>query len=387
MIRRFPLTVSLVVLPFAIGACGSTAADDDTAGSGGTSSSVSGAGGSQAGHSSVGGSGGSGAGGTSAGAGTTGGTGGSAGTSVGGSAGTSPSTGGTSAGHSGSGGSPAAGQGGVGMGGAAGAGVAGASAGASSGGKAGAGGAGGMSGGGAGGMSGGASGGMSSIDAVVGAWDGTLLQFPCGNTHDAYNCSNTNCTNNQTTKTKEWTIGGTSGVVYDVTFNVRGIVETYYYPGATRDGGSIKTNPDLFASGGAPQDSSGSNYDYNTYQLVVTPPVTGAPNIYFLNSVTMAENPHASGSPTTHLTFPINYTKTIKVTGGGKVTFTTFDSNCTFLQNCGPTQGSTCQAPRTVSLDGVSPAAPSTFMQPFEQPTGAWGQWVFFDITKVVEAQ
>jgi len=242
-----------------------------------------------------------------------------------------------------------------------------------------------MSGG--GGMSGGANGGGAGVDvSVVGAWDGALLQFPCGNTHDAYNCSNTACSNNQTTKKTEWTIGGTADSIYEVTFNVRGVVETYYYPGATRDGGSIKDNPDLFARGGAVQDSSGSNYDYNTYQLVVTPPVTGEPNTYFLNSVTMGENPHASNSPTTHVTFPINYTKTIKVTGGGKVTFTTFDSNCTFLQNCGPTQGSTCANPRTVSLDGVTPSAPTSFMQPFEQPSGAFGQWVFFDITKVVAA-
>jgi hypothetical protein len=253
---------------------------------------------------------------------------------------------------------------------------------------AGAGGVGAGAGGRSAGGSGGAAAGSGGSDiSVVGTWDGALLKFPCGNTHDGYNCSNTECSNNQTTKTTVWTIGGTPGAIYNVTFNVRGVVEAYYYPGATRDGGSIKSNPDLFASGGQPQDSSGSNYDYNTYQLVVTPAVQGAPNTYFLNSVTMAENPHASNSPTSHLTFPIDYTKTIKVAGGGKVTFSTFDSNCTFLQNCGPTEGSTCKAPRTVSLDGVMPAAPASFMQPFEQPTGAWGQWVYFDVTEVLLAQ
>ena len=243
---------------------------------------------------------------------------------------------------------------------------------------------GGRDGAGNGGMSAGAGGSAVVDTTLAGTWDGALLKFPCGNTHDAYNCSNTSCTNNQTTKTSEWVIGGTSGAIYEVTFNVRGVVETYYYPGATRDGGSIKDNPDLFASGGNVQDSSGSNYDYNTYQLVVTPPVAGEANKYFLNSVTQAENPHASNSPTTHVTFPIDYTKTIKVTGGGKVTFTTFDSNCTFLQNCGPTQGSTCANPRTVSLTGTTPAAPASFMQPFQEPTGAYGQWVFFDITKII---
>lgn len=323
------------------------------------------------------GSAGTGTGGSAAGHAGTAGTGGPMGAGSGGLA-----HGGAGGGATGASGAPPAGGAGTGAGGAlggagSGAGNGGAgqgNAGATSGGRGGAG----------GGMSAGA-GGSDSVDTTIaGDWDGALLKFPCGNTHDAYNCANTNCTNNQTTKTTEWVIGGTSGAVYDVTFNVRGVVETYYYPGATRDGGSIKDNPDLFASGGNVQDSSGSNYDYNTYQLVVTPPVDGEANKYFLNSVTQAENPHASNSPTTHVTFPINYTKTIKVKGGGKVTFSTFDSNCTFLQNCGPTQGSTCANPRTISLDGVMPAAPTSFMQPFEQPTGAFGQWVFFDITKIV---
>jgi hypothetical protein len=29
------------------------------------------------------------------------------------------------------------------------------------------------------------------------------------------------------------------------------------------------------------------------------------------------------------------------------------------------------------------PAAPTTFMQPFQMPTGKYGQWVFFDVTDV----
>ena len=373
----------LAVLTVTFGCSGTEA--DDAPGKGGTSNGGSGGASGQAAHAGTGSNmaGATASGGTS----DRGGTGGAGGAN----AGTGTAAGASGRGGAGAGGS-AAGKGGAAAGGQSGTGAAGAPGGASgsgghaAGGQAGAESSGGK-GGASGGMSGGGNGGSAGADvSVVGAWDGALLQFPCGSTHDAYNCSNTACTNNQTTKKTEWTIGGTADATYEVTFNVRGVVETYYYPGATRDGGSIKDNPDLFASGGAPQDSSGSNYDYNTYQLVVTPPVTGEPNTYFLNSVTMAENPHASNSPTTHVTFPINYTKTIKVTGGGKVTFTTFDSNCTFLQNCGPTQGSTCANPRTVSLDGVTPAAPTSFMQPFEAPSGAFGQWVFFDITKVVEA-
>ena len=219
--------------------------------------------------------------------------------------------------------------------------------------------------------------------SVAAAWDGQLVEFPCGSSGSGYDCANLGCVNNMATKTTMWTMAGTSGSVYSVTFNVRGIVEAYSYVGGTRDGGSITSNLDLFQRGGMAQSSGGSNYDYNTYELDVSPGVTGEANVYFLNSVSAAEGPHASNSPTQHLTFPINYTKTIKVMGNSVITLKVFDSNCTLVQNCGPTMGNTCAAPRTVSLSGVMPAAPSSFMQPFQMPTGKYGQWVFFDVTDV----
>lgn len=236
--------------------------------------------------------------------------------------------------------------------------------------------------GGAPGQSGGAAG-SSSLMSVAAAWDGQLVTFPCGSSGSGYDCANVGCTGNMATKTTTWMMAGTDSTVYSVTFNVRGIVETYSYVGGTRDGGSITSNLDLFQRGGMAQSSGGSNYDYNTYELDVSPPVTGESNVYFLNSVTSAEGPHASNSPTQHLTFPINYTKTIKVMGNSMVTLKVFDSNCTLVQNCGPTSGNTCTAPRTVSLTGVTPAAPSSFMQPYQMPTGRYGQWVFFDVTNV----
>jgi len=109
---------------------------------------------------------------------------------------------------------------------------------------------------------------------------------------------------------------------------------------------------------------------------------------YFLNSVITSENPHASGSPTQHLTFAIDYTKTIPVTGGGMVSLKVFDSNCASVQNCGPTaNNNTCTAPRTVALTGAVPAV-TNFTQPFSgNVTGAYGQWVQFDVTSVTVAQ
>jgi hypothetical protein len=263
---------------------------------------------------------------------------------------------------------------------------------------------GGTSGGGSGGATGGGTGGSgtgtggsvagtggatgaggAALTSVVGNWDGALVTFPCGGTGTGYDCANLGCINNTVTKTTTFPIAGTAGTVYNVTLRIRGIVEAYAYVGGVRDAGnaSITANKDLFQQGGAPQAAGGANYDYNTYEVDVTPPVAGKPTVYFLNSVTNAEGPHAANTPTSHLTFPIDYTKTISVTGGGSVTLKVFDSNCTLVQNCGPTATSNvCTAPASVSLAGAMPV--STLQQPFQMPVGRFGQWVHFDVTNVV---
>ena len=252
--------------------------------------------------------------------------------------------------------------------------------------------------------SGGSSAGAAAVDTtLVGSWDGALMLYPCGATGSGYDCKQPaevscktyNQQSNPTVSTippannapSTWTMGGTPGTNYSVTFRVRGIVEVTSYVGGTRLGGaSVLTTPrNLFQAGGTPQTNGGPSFDYNTYELSVSPAVQGEPNLYFLNSVTTAQNPHAGSSPTSHLTFDIDYTATIKVPGGGKVTLKVTDSNCTQVQNCGPTEGNTCQAARSVPLDGAMPPAP-TFNQPYTQGT-LHGQWVFFDITKVTVAQ
>ncbi len=116
----------------------------------------------------------------------------------------------------------------------------------------------------------------------------------------------------------------------------------------------------LFLTGGAQQQPNGSGYDYNTYEMDVFPAGSGMqPDVYFLNSVDNNENPHTSGN-TQHLTFPISYSATIKVYGGGKIVFTTFDSNCTQVMNCGTkaqNAGNVCTSHYSVPLTGTNPAA------------------------------
>jgi hypothetical protein len=261
---------------------------------------------------------------------------------------------------------------------------------------------------------GGAGGGAVNLLSIVGAWDGSLIEYACGSKGGTgYDCpqpTNIGCKNvigstdpasvippsNGTSTT--WNIGGTTGTVYDVTVNVRGVVEVTSYKGGTRDAGStsILANGglDLFQQGGVPQVDGDPSYDYNTYELRVTPTVNPTAKVdagydaYYLNAVMTSENPHATGNPTTHHTYSINYVAHVKVAGGGTIKMQVTDSNCTQVQNCGPTSsGNVCTDHSTTSLTGTNPAAPADFVQPFVQPADAYGQWVFFDITNVTVAQ
>ncbi len=294
-----------------------------------------------------------------------------------------------------------------------GAGGATATGGAPSGGSVGAGGATGGSGGRAAGGSAGTTGAAGSAGAgagtldpttFTGGWDGALVEYGCGNSGSSYDCSQPAAAGCKQYDQKSnpvvstippsngapttWTMGGNPGTNYNVTVHVRGVVEVISYVGGTRAAGntSILTTPrNLFQVGGVPQDVNGPSFDYNTYEVHVTPAVTGEANVYYLNSVTVAQNPHASNTPTVHLTFDVDYSATIKVPGGGKVTLKVTDTNCRQVQNCGDTTGNTCAKPRVVNIAGSTPAAP-TFSQPLVSG-GYYGQWVFFDVTNVTVAQ
>jgi hypothetical protein len=239
--------------------------------------------------------------------------------------------------------------------------------------------------------------------SIVGAWDGALDLFPCSSlSNDGYDCPNA-CPAGSNGKTTmfAYPIGGTAGTIYNVTLEAKGIVEVYAYVNTDRgmDSPNIKGNGalnNLFSIGGT-QQPAGNGNDYNTYELDVSPAVAGltnvagtAPNqynVYYLNSVTQAENPHIGGGPTQHLTFSIDDLATIKVPGKGTVTLKSFDSNCVEVQNCGVTSGNTCTTPQSVSLAGAMPAPPASFMQPYVDAVHGHGQFVFFDIKDVTVAQ
>jgi hypothetical protein len=222
--------------------------------------------------------------------------------------------------------------------------------------------------------------------SIVASLDGALLTIPCnGATLTGHTCVNVGCgATGGVATAKVFSLGGMANTVYDLTFRVRGVVEGYLYQGGTRDQGTVSptSSPDFFHRGGQLQPMGPGAATYNSYQLDVSPAISGSPSTYFLNSLPITPvDPSVVG-----LTFPIDYTKTIRVPGGGAITFRTADNDCRMIMNCGPTMEGMCAAPRTVSLDGASPAPPASFVQPFQNSSSAYGQWMFIDVTSVAVA-
>jgi hypothetical protein len=131
-----------------------------------------------------------------------------------------------------------------------------------------------------------------------------------------------------------FTIGGDSGVMYNVTFQVNGISEGKYYENGVRaDGNMNPTNPDLptgintLYTGGDPVNFE----NYNIYKLTAFD--TGGQELqhYYLNSM-----PAGTGTNfENHDTFPEGYTAVIPVMGGGTVNLHQSDRNCHAIDNCG----------------------------------------------------
>lgn len=203
----------------------------------------------------------------------------------------------------------------------------------------------------------------------TGNFDGFLFQYPCA---PGNGCSGQMCVMNALTITQEFKLKGDAGKVYRVDFRVRGVTESKNYEGGTRrstmpiDPGP--TGGDLWYEGGTAPVSS-----YSSYELHVTPPVAGAPNDYYLN----ARDGTGEHDGTT---WALDYAASVKVNGGGTITFKTFDSNCSAIMNCGPKGASGC-TPRTLSLSDAVP--PSSATQPILDANMKSVQWLHIDVTRV----
>jgi hypothetical protein len=128
---------------------------------------------------------------------------------------------------------------------------------------------------------------------------------------------------------------------------VNGIVEAKYYMGGMRDAGTgVVTNAqdaagtDTFYRGGMPV----AQEHYNIYKLIVRKPDKSELAHYYLNSF-----PQTTTAYENHQTFPIHYSKTIPMVGGGSVDLYVSDSNCHAVDNCGPgVYSGSCNASRNI---------------------------------------
>lgn len=176
----------------------------------------------------------------------------------------------------------------------------------------------------------------------------------------------------------EHVVGGDKATKYTINFEVRGIVGGKFYTGGKlRTTTYSPTQPnDGWYEGGTPTDSK-----WNTWEIHVDPPVTGAANVYYLNAFDTA-----SQYDGWHSTFPMKFSASFPVMGGSKITLVIHDSNCLGQQNCGqtPKEGqATCDAPRSVDLTGMMPQ-PMNFVQPYTQAANSLHpQWLFVDVTSV----
>jgi len=240
----------------------------------------------------------------------------------------------------------------------------------------------------------GGSGGSLDPNAIVPGFDGFYWEGTCNGASteagrdcklldDTMQCPNATSTTpfsmRGAFRRKTLTVAGTPGTKYMINFHVRGVTGGKFYTGGTLRATTYTDGPagnDGWYEGGTPTDSK-----WNTYEIHVDPAVPGAKNVYYMNAF-----PTASGYDGRHETFVMKFNASFPVLGGGKITFVIHDSNCLGQQNCGQNLDSTCTAPRSVDLNGMSPAA--TFAQPVVNNVagGTWHpQWLYFDILSVVQ--
>lgn len=183
------------------------------------------------------------------------------------------------------------------------------------------------------------------------------------------------------TANKMLTVGGTPGQRYTVNINVRGVAGTRCYTGGTPASTAVpnETGPNNTWYVGGTQFN---NSIWNTYEIHVNPPVTGAANVYYANAF-----PNTGTWCQREATYEVRYNASFPVMGGGTITFTIHDTNCRTLGNCGAIANTTntCDAPRTIDMSGVSPAA-TNFGQPRAVSLGGTNymvQWLWIDVTSV----
>jgi hypothetical protein len=192
---------------------------------------------------------------------------------------------------------------------------------------------------------------------------------------------------------KTFTVKGTSGQLYTVNIEVRGVIGTRCYQGGTRPSTDTTTIQDSgynawWYAGGTPYNATAGLW--NTYELHVSPSTGDASkDVYYFNSSSSTLT--GGGDCEREGSYLVKYTASFKVLGGGSLLFRVHDNNCKAQQNCGPdvVQTDPCAA-RTVDLSGMVPQPPATSSaSPAKQPpTNAftktyYPQWMWITATSV----
>ncbi|HEY1532569.1 MAG TPA: hypothetical protein VGF76_01080 [Polyangiaceae bacterium] len=259
------------------------------------------------------------------------------------------------------------------------------------------------------GTAGAGGGGGPTVQSIVPTLDGYLWVGTCGDANSTtkdcpiVNDTGASCATSTdfyalgAFKTHTHMVGGTPGTKYMINFEARGITGGKTYNGGMKqstDQTFNQTGNDGWYAGGLPTVSK-----WNTYEIHVTPPVPGVPvnnqaltcpgcptppdNVYYTNSLN-------GGADGTHETFPIKFTASFPVLGGGTITLIVHDSNCLAQQNCGPNpdQAAMCDMPRSMDLTGLTVQPPAGFKQPYTQthaPNPWYPQWLMFNVKSVTQ--
>jgi len=179
------------------------------------------------------------------------------------------------------------------------------------------------------------------------------------------------------TRTKAFTAMGTPGQKYTINFQLRALMALRCYEGGTPSAmmPNATAPNNTFYVGGTQFMSS----PINTYQLEITPAVTGEPSsTYFLNGI-----PSSSGMCDQGITYEVAYKNKFVIMGDSTITLSNHLSDCQALQNCGPVPTGEC-APRTVDVMGVEVhASPYQPVANIFNDTTFYPQWVVIDIQSI----
>ena len=232
-----------------------------------------------------------------------------------------------------------------------------------------------------------AGGGGISAATVVPALQGYYWEGTCAGSIavEGHNCpmsdASQTCPSNGINREKTIPVLGTTGQLYTINIEVRGVIGTRCYTGGKR-ASEAALNQDgtnnWWYTGGSYANPTGW---WNTYELHVNPSATktSGDDVYYFNG----SGVQGGNDCEREATYLVKYNASFQAKGGSMLTFKIHDQNCKGQQNCGSNpDGTTTCAPRTVDLSGMGAMLPATITQPPSNSTYK-PQWMLIAVTSV----